>query len=150
MIKDILVVAISSCTDASKEQASKMIERAHRSKPNKFNKGKRDVYARFYDWKDSEWVKVQFLKSNRARENNRIYVEQKYGPDTNFRRNLALAARKELKMKGEITGGYVNYPAKLFVKYARHDNKYTLHKDFSDEKIPERVFRLQKGENNLK
>ena len=36
------------------------IERCHRSKPNKFKKGKRDIFAAFYDWNVSDAIRKKF------------------------------------------------------------------------------------------
>ena len=41
-----------------------------------------------------------------------------------------------VKTKGEIFSGYLQYPAKLFVKYTEADRKYHLLHDFSRAAIP--------------
>ena len=65
-----------------------------------------------------------------------IFIDQRYGPDTTWRQNKALEARKELKMKGEIVAGFVRYPAKLMVKYDAREKKYTLYDDYSKLVVP--------------
>ena len=65
-----------------------------------------------------------------------IFIDQHYGPDTTWRRNQALACRKELKAAGSIVSGYVQYPANLMVKYSVQDQKYVLNKDFSKLEVP--------------
>ena len=64
------------------------IERAHRSAPSNHpdKKGKRDLYAAFYDWKDSEQIKFQIIKANREDPDLKTYFEQKYGAITTARR----------------------------------------------------------------
>ena len=71
-------------------------------------------------------------------ENSNIYDEQRYGPDTQFRRNKALEARKNLKAAGTIGAGFVQYPAKLLVKQYPHNKneKYKLYEDFSTFPVP--------------
>ena len=68
--------------------------------------------------------------------NSRVYVEQRYGPDTTWRRNNALALRKDLKAQGAVTSGFIAYPAKLMVKYNAQDRQYTMHQDFSNTEVP--------------
>ena len=72
--------------------------------------------------------------------NFNIFAEQKYGPITMKRRNLALQKRKELKDSGTISGGFVAFPAKLMVNFDRELNSngkkvYRLHSDFSSHEI---------------
>ena len=86
------------------------------------------VHARFYDWNDSERIKLLARKNYKTAK---IFVDQRYGPDTTWRRNQAMAARKELKAQGAIVKGFVKYPAKLLVKYTLADEHYSTHKDFS-------------------
>ena len=113
-------------------EAYDMIERCHRSAPNKRKKGKRDIYVSFLDWNDSEYVKESYRMAAMKGKHNGVFVDQKYGTDTTWRRNQALLARKELMKEKTITSGYVAYPAKLLVKKSKKDKKYSLHKDFSD------------------
>ena len=93
----------------------------------------RAIHCRFFDWNDSEFIKLQTIKNSRR---SNIFVEQHYGPDTTYRRNLAKAERKKLKDENAIFSGHVKYPAKLFVKYAATDRNYSLHSDFSDHDVP--------------
>ena len=120
--------------DTSEDRALRMIERAHRSRPNKFKKGCRDIYAALYDWKDAEFVLKSFTAKNISDKSFNVFCEQKYGPLTTARRNQALIARKSLKANGEIISGYISYPAKLMVKYPgqKKDDKFTMHEDFSN------------------
>ena len=118
--------------DLQPNQLSGMIERIHRGKPPK-NDGPRVIHARFFNWNHVETVKDKWWTNGKG---TGIFVDQRYGPDTTFRRNKALAVRKELKTGGEIVGGYVKYPAKLFVKYRKTDKKYQLLDDFSNIPVP--------------
>ena len=65
-----------------------------------------------------------------------ICADQKYGPLTTKRRNLSIQKRRELKLDGTISGGYVDFPARLMVNFTGEvaaDGKkvYKLHSDFS-------------------
>ena len=73
--------------DVTPDEAYDMIERSHRSRPSTLRKGKRDILARFSDWRDSEYVKGKFLTASMKGKTRGIYIEPKYGPDTNYRRN---------------------------------------------------------------
>ena len=74
-------------------------------------------------------------------ENNfNLYAEQMYGPRTTKRQGKAMELRKKLKEDGVISGGFVNFPAKLFVNYVGHvdaDGKkvYKFHSDLSRAEI---------------
>ena len=128
----IVCEALSAKLDLTSEQMSGMIERIHRGKPPK-NEGPRVVHARFFNWNHIELIKDKWWKNGKG---TGIYLDQRYGADTTFRRNQALATRKQLKTAGEIVGGYVKYPAKLFVKYQSTDRKHHLHEDYSSTPIP--------------
>ena len=103
--------------------------------PTFLKKGKRDVFAVFYDWNQAQEVLWKFRKNGR---NSGIFIDQLFGKNTTYRRDLALQYRKELKDNGDIAKGFVAYPAKLLVKYDKDnkDEKYTMVKDFSKEEIP--------------
>ena len=146
MTESVLAKTISLATngDVDESEAANMIERAHRSKPNRQKKGRRDIFVKFYSWKDSEYIKEQFARKNFKDRQFKTYCEQKYGPLTTARRNEALKARKELKLSGEIARGYVAFPAKLMVKLPNdsREAKYRLHKDYSSVEIsPEMLAR---------
>ena len=146
--ESVLAKTISEATDGDVDEiaAARLIERAHRSRPNRQKQGRRDIFVKMYDWKDSEYLKAKFAKKNIKDRKFKIYCEQKYGPITSARRNEALKARKALKSTGAITRGYVAFPAKLMVKLPNDsvDAKYRLHKDFSNIDItPEVLARHQ-------
>ena len=133
--KTILSKEISKVIPEIQEnEAYNMIERCHRSAPNIKKRGRRDIFAGFYKWEDSNHIERSFQIASRKKETGGIFIEQKYGVDTTTRRNMALLERKNLKIQKTITAGYVSYPAKLYVKY-RDDTKYILFKDFSEEEI---------------
>ena len=123
---------LGEITGCNPEVLSNSIERIHRGKPNR-NNGPRVVHALFYDWNESELLISKMRKHGR---NSRVYVEQRYGPDTTWRRNNALALRKDLKAQGTVTSGFIAYPAKLMVKYNAQDRQYTMHQDFSNTEVP--------------
>ena len=91
------------------------------------------AHRAFLDWRDSEFVKEQFRRNNISTDSV-ISCEQKYGPRTTVRRNMALKERRRLKVAGEISSGYVKFPAILMVKDT-NDTKYRQLKDFSNESV---------------
>ena len=118
----------------TKQEVDEMIERVHRGKPsrNENKHGGRIIHAKFYDWNDCEKVKKLAIKYSKR---SGIFVDQRYGPNTTWRRDRAMIARKELKDAGSIVAGYVAYPAKLFVK-RKDDEKYVMHDDYSKLDVP--------------
>ena len=135
----------SVCTALSKafklnyKEVDQMIERIHRrpkspTDDNNKNDKKQEtvIDAKFYDWNDSERI---LRLSRKYSKTSKIFIDQRYGPDTTWRRNQALAVRKDLKANEEIVSGFVKYPAKLMVKHNAADEHYTLFKDFSDVTI---------------
>jgi len=126
----------------SPAEAESMFEKCHRSNPNPRYKGDapRPIFAAFCNWKDSERTKREFRDSNMNQRdgNNRrqVIVENKYGPRTTVRRNMALAERKKLKQEGRLISAFVAFPAKLMIKESHApDAKYRLFKDFSNEPV---------------
>ena len=109
------------------------IERAHRGKKNPILKKPRDIHISLFDWNDADDIISGFKKYGLSNP-QRIFVEQRYGPDTTWRRNQAMILRKQLKEERKISSGYVAYPAKLLVKKFG-DDKYSLHKDFSNTEV---------------
>ena len=87
MTEQLLASTISEASDGkvTDEEAARMIERAHRSAPNREKKGRRDIYVKLYDWKDAEYIKKIFTHINIKDKQFRIYCEQKYGPLTTAR-----------------------------------------------------------------
>ena len=130
------------------ERAKHSVERAHRSAPtdNPDKQGKRDIFAAFYDWKDSEFYKSEFIRANKADPQLKVYVEQKYGALTTARRSKALQVRKTLKAEKKITSAYVAFPAKLMTK-TTHDRKekYHIHEDFSNHEIDFKAWKKKKS-----
>ena len=117
----------STETSIAKNQAVCIIDsRAHLHKH-------RDINLCLYDWNDVDAI-LNGFKENGLNNDKKIFIEQRYGPDTTSRRNKALILRKELKAEKRISSGYVAFPAKLMVKKLG-DERYTLYKDFSDAEI---------------
>ena len=121
------------------------IKRAHResNRPRinqRFDRrGKRYIYAAFYSWELCQSIIEAFKNKNIKDINFNIYAEQKYGPLTTKRRNLAMQKRKSLKENGEIASGYVIFPARLMVnvngEMENGKKRYALHTDFSKHEI---------------
>ena len=130
----ILAKEIAKHCELPEDVASGLVERAHRSAPNPRYKGTgpRPIFAALYDWKKSELCKEKFKEKNIAKAFS-ITCDQKCGPLTQMRRNLAMQERKSLKESNAIIAGYVSFPARLMVK-EKKDGKYFCIKDFS--KVP--------------
>ena len=107
--------AIHAIAKGPISEAQCFVERAHRAAPSADRVGPRLIFAAFYNWKNSEFVKEAFRKDNIA-HGSKIMAEQKFGPLTSNRRNEALRVRRELKSDGKILNGYVAFPAKLMVR----------------------------------
>ena len=116
------------------EEARSMVERCHRAapSPNYKGTGPRPIFAAYVDWRDSELTKDEFRKNT----DGSIYVEQKVGPLTTLRRNIALKERKRLLEAKTILSGYVSFPARLMVKDSdARGAKYRQWRDFSKEPV---------------
>lgn len=143
--KSLLSNVLADVMEEDPEVTFNWIERCHRSRPNKFKKGKRDIFAAFYDWNDSDTIRKKFRYNgnNSDSDYNHVVVDQKFGSDTTWRRDQALLKRKILKKQKKIYSGHVEYPAKLMVKYTAHDNDFVLFEDFSNI-----VVKMKKNEEN--
>ena len=132
---EILAKAMSeTLPNTTIDVARSMVERCHRAAPNAKYKGSapRQIFASFVDWRDSERTKDAFRKITEGT----IYVEQKVGPRTTFRRNIALKERKKLMDANTIISGYVSFPARLMVKDSNaRGAKYRQWRDFSKEPV---------------
>ena len=136
--------AFNKAFGLEKKEVDRMIERVHRGKMTANNDDGQTgnkkaiqsptIHAQFYDWNDCERIK-KLARTNSKK--SKIFVDQRYGPDTTWRRNQALLKRKELIESGEIHTGFVQYPARLLVKVDdRKETKYTVYDDFSTMKVP--------------
>ena len=132
----------SSCTEISKEEAFSCIERAHREakRDGGYRQGKRKIFAAFLNWELPQRILDEFRKKNINDRTFKIYAEQMYGPLTTQRRNMAFELRKRLKEQGNITSGYVAFPAKLMVNRVGDvdvDGKknYRVHTNFSSHEV---------------
>ena len=145
--RDVVAEVVSRATRLPKEMIFKTVERIHRSgsTDNEKKKGHRDVHAVFFDWNDCQKVLKGFRINGK---NSGIFIDQLYGKNTTYRRNLALKYRRELIDQGEIEQSFVAYPAKLLIKHKKEDPKYIVAKDFSHEEIPIDVLtRRAKGDD---
>ena len=149
--KKLLAEIISThCDDVTYDQAFSEIKRAHRERdrPQDENplarkvpsrKGKRLIYAAFHSWDLCQTVIKTFRLKCVKDPRFTISAEQKYGPITNKRRQMAFQLRRELIDSGAITSGYVDFPARLMVNlpgdYNGNKKVYKLHTNFSKHKI---------------
>ena len=111
-------------------QVAEMIERAHRGKKSSTSNGPRHIFARFYSWKDSEYVQSKYLSLNKANPKMKIKVHQMYSKRVTERRNAALLKRRDLMKNKTISNGYISYPATLMVKYSPSEKSYKKHEEF--------------------
>ena len=145
--KILLAKLISEHCDMRYEDVIVDIKRAHRERkrpPNADNTrtGKRHIYVAFKSWDLPQNIIEVFRQKNINDRNFVIHAEQKYGPMTSKRRNLALQKRKELKGIGAITSGYIDFPARLMVNVNNTVNRegkklYICHTDFSRHVLEE-------------
>ena len=141
-VKTLLAQVVSTNTDIVIQEVLDGIERAHREpkRADGTRNGKRKIFAAFLNWELAQRIIDEFRKRCIGDRTFQIYVDQMYGPLTTQRRNLAFESRKKLKEQGVITGGYVEFPAKLMVNIAGDigedgKKKYRLHTNFSTQKI---------------
>ena len=129
--KQLLASTIAKNVKTSYDNAYKMLNRVHRSRPtaNPNKRGQRDIFANLFSWDHCDKLVEDFRLLN-VRGHSNIHVEFKYGPLTTNRRIQAMGKRKLLKTAGEIISGYVAYPARLMVKAAGSSN-YHMIEDFS-------------------
>ena len=140
--KKLLATIISThCTGISYDDALKQIKRAHREKDrdDHYRAGKRLIFAAFHSWDLCQVILQTFRRKCINDHEFPISADQKYGPLTSRRRQLASLMRKQLKDAGTIVSGYVDFPAKLMVNYPgeimANKKVYRLHTNFSRHKI---------------
>ena len=140
--KKLLATVISThCTGISYDDAFKEIKRAHREqeRDDRDRAGKRHIFAAFHSWDLCQLILRTFRRKCIDDNEFPISADQKYGPLTNKRRQLAFLKRKQLKEAGTIVSGYLDFPAKLMVNYPGEfiGNKkiYRLHTNFSKHKV---------------
>ena len=123
------------------------IKRAHRER-NRNNDdgrqnlraGKRLIFAAFHSWDLCQKVIEVFRQKCIEDVNFNIAADQKYGPLTSKRRQMAFQLRRQLLDAGHISSGFVDFPAKLMVNVPgerRPDGKklYKQHKNFSSDAV---------------
>ena len=149
--KKLLANLISdNCDGITYDEAFGQIKRAHReaNRPpsdgeEHYRKGKRHIFAALHSWDLCQVILKTFQQKCINDRNFPISVEQKYGPMTTKRRQMALQLRKELIESGNITSGFLEFPAKLLVNYPgdvrttnNGDKKvYKLHTNFSRHEV---------------
>ena len=149
--KNLLAKTISeTCETISYEDAFEGIKRCHRESAKKQERfanngrpsrtGKRNIYAAFYSWELCQTIIKTFRKKGVSEREFNFFAEQMYGPLTTKRRSMALEVKKKLKEDGTISGGYVEFPAKLFVNHVGNvDDEgrkvYSYHSDYSRREV---------------
>ena len=140
--KELLATTISeNVPDVTYDEALSQIKRAHRESGHRLDEngdpvraGKRLIFAAFHSWDLCQVIET-FREKCIADRNFQISAEQKYGPKTNKRRQLALQLRKRLKDEGTITSGFLDFPAKLMVNFPGEvigrKKVYRMHTNFS-------------------
>ena len=111
------------------------IDRCHRGHQKKDNSHPPDIVAKFHSWKTADKVKRAMSEKGMKDKSFKIYCNQKYGPLTTARRNMAMVERRKIISEGVAAKAYVAFPAKLMIAKDKKDKKYSLHKDFSNSKI---------------
>lgn len=125
-----LATAISKTLDMDITLAERLIERAHRGRRNDKYDGPRHIYAKFYSWKDSERIKEDLARLQKANKKLPFRAEQMYSQSLTKRRNIAMTERKSLIESKSIVSGYLAFPATLMIKLDSSDTKYVSHKAF--------------------
>ena len=126
--KKVLIDEISKVlTEASKEEITANIERAHRVQNNSQTSGERSNNTPLYlvtkiaNWEFSERIKSAFIVENQN-DNSRVFLSPMYSKCLTLGRNQALKHRYELKKGDPSIQGYVRYPATLMIKRAGQKN----------------------------
>ena len=88
-------------TEASKEEITTNIERAHRVQNNSETRNRSNntppyLVAKIANWEFSERIKSAFIVENQN-GNSRVFVSQMYSKSLTIRRNETLKYRYELK-----------------------------------------------------
>ena len=96
----------------------------------------RDIHVALYDWKDVNFLMDRFIKYGQKQA---VYIDQRFGPDTTFRRNMAMKERKTLMETKEYKSSHVKFPAILVTKSHEKGAKYKVHKNFSSIDVPDNV-----------
>ena len=107
------------------DNVADMLERVHQGKKSSERNGPPYIFARFYSWKDSEQIQSGFAEANRTHPKMQIRVEQMHSKQVTARCNEAMLAHRQLLRDGQITNGYLSYPATLMVKKTKNDKYYT-------------------------
>jgi hypothetical protein len=134
--KRVVSQAIADATGENTDRYMKIFERIHRGKKSNDPKNTfpRPIFAIVHDWNEIDRLSEALRKA----PPNNIYVDQQYGPITTYRRNQAFLKRRDLKKSKTIVGGFVKFPAKLFVKYGATSSNVFC-EDFSSIPIPDDI-----------
>ena len=126
--RQLVITTLADMSDGkySEDYLDQYIDRAHRGKKLRDGerRGPRHVYVKFL----SSQLVDDFVLFARSSDGT-IRIDKQYSKPVTDRRNLAFMERKTLKRQKTIVGGYVEFPAKLMVKFPGQ-KKYTLHKEF--------------------
>ena len=112
------------------EVLSNSIKRIHRGKPKPHQQATRSTCLVLR----LEWIGAYHLEHAEARTEFEGLCRTTIW--STWRRNNALALRKDLKAQGTVTSDFIAYPAKLMVKYNAQDRQYTMHQVFFNTEVP--------------
>ena len=136
VVADLLAELDEHNGDGNKYQA--LIERAHRHGKNEQSNANGDhhyatknrtIYARLYNSEDTKYFVKKARLLRVANKRYTISVEQQFTEKLKARRNDAMLERRKLLDDKTISSGFLDYPAKLMVKFTG-DTKYKLHSTF--------------------
>ena len=108
----------------SKHGIDTVIDRAHRGSGKPRTDRPRNIYIRF----TSSQVVDEYLYLARKLKSP-LRLDRQFSKAVTDRRKVAMLERKKLKEEKTIMAGYLEYPAKLMVKYTGQ-NSFKLHKEF--------------------
>ena len=112
--EEIVTSIIALHLKVSEEQASDMIERAHRGgskqsgKSSSSKNGPRYIFVKFYSWKDDGMIRSGFADLNAKNRSMAIRVNQMFSKRLTVRRNNAMLKRKQLLESKCISNGYIS------------------------------------------
>ena len=123
--RNILVKHISKAYNIEFKKVYSMFERVHRGGGDGYNnskKVKRDIYALYSHWDNSELlVWGSFGVNKKKAKKDRIFIDYKYAPLTTLRRGQALKKRKEVLEQKLYRNAFVKFPAVLMARKEGED-----------------------------
>ena len=130
-----MVKHISKAQDIEFKKVYSMFERVHRGGCDGYNnikKGKRDIYALFSYWDDSELLVWGSLDANKKKaKKDRIFIDYRYGPLTTLSRGQALKKSKGVLEQKLYWNAFVKFPAVMMARKEGED-VYTKIAEYSN------------------